>query len=356
MKGRTKEHLLAMLIVTLLMVTALVLLQNQTTTRRLAEKNGLGVLSDLDFSDFNDAFHRTLLIEVMDRFFPDEVEANRQQAEAFFEYKQSVFLNSLQRVNQQEDLTVGRFFKLMGMYLKFLFIYMLVMILTYYAVQTVGSLIFITRKQTFEASRSVIAGKARFQWIGRQTLTLSASFLLFSPAYVIAYSIRTEFNTDSLPFLVMLGVISNGLLIMYATKFHTFLVAESRKGYVETALAKNLKASWQWNTKNGIALKSLLKPVKDFKGHLFDPIYRNARYQYLSSIREQAAYVITGLIIIEMALNIHGHLSYEMLRQLLYKNYSVVVMIVLCIFYTVKFTEVAADYLTWRENRKYANE
>ena len=53
-----------------------------------------------------------------------------------------------------------------------------------------------------------------------------------------------------------------------------------------------------------------------------------------------------------MALNIHGHLSYEMLRQLLYKNYSIVAVIILMIFYTVKGTEVVADWLVWRENKR----
>ena len=56
-------------------------------------------------------------------------------------------------------------------------------------------------------------------------------------------------------------------------------------------------------------------------------------------------FLITGLIIIEMALNIHGYLNYKMLRQMLYKNYDVVIVIILSIFYTVKITEMLTDFL-----------
>lgn len=89
---------------------------------------------------------------------------------------------------------------------------------------------------------------------------------------------------------------------------------------------------------------------------MFDHIFSNAAHQYLPTIKEQASFLISGLIIIEMALNIHGHLSYEMLRQLLYRNYSIVAVIILFIFYTVKATEIVADYLVFRGNEKLENQ
>ena len=68
--------------------------------------------------------------------------------------------------------------------------------------------------------------------------------ILFSPAYVIAYSIKPSFNADSLLFMVVLGVLSNGLLITYANKFFTFLVSEGRRGYVNTARVKGLNDTY----------------------------------------------------------------------------------------------------------------
>jgi hypothetical protein len=138
-------------------------------------------------------------------------------------------------------------------------------------------------------------------------------------------------------------------------KFYAFLVAESRKGYVETAVVKNLNSSYAPRAGGGISYIDILRPAKRFSGHVFDHIFKNARRQYLSTIKEQASFLITGLIIIEMALNIHGHLSYELLRQLLYKNYDIVIVIVLGIFYTVKGTEIFVDWMMNREEKKYEN-
>ena len=153
-------------------------------------------------------------------------------------------------------------------------------------------------------------------------------------------------------FMVLLGVVSNGVLITYANKFYFFLVTESRKGYVETAIVKNCHSSYRFRGPDGIPLGAILRPVKKFRGHVFDHLYSNARHQYLPTIKEQASFLISGLIIIEMALNIHGHLTYEMLRQLLYKNYSTFVVMILFIFYTVKATEAVADYLMYRADRR----
>jgi len=56
-----------------------------------------------------------------------------------------------------------------------------------------------------------------------------------------------------------------------------------------------------------------------------------------------------------MALNIHGYLSYEMLQQILYRNYSIVAVIVLGIFYVVKGTEILVDILIHKESLRYEN-
>jgi hypothetical protein len=179
--------------------------------------------------------------------------------------------------------------------------------------------------------------------------------VLFSPAYVISYALKTEINTDTIFFLVLLAALSNGLLVTYAHKFYTFLVAESRKGYVDTATVKNLHTGYGLNVPGGISRRAVFRVRKRFAGHVLEHIFRNARSQYLLTLKEQASFLITGLVIIEMALNIHGYLNYELLRQILYKNYDIVMAIMLIIFITVKLTEIAADVLAHREAKKYAN-
>ncbi len=232
------------------------------------------------------------------------------------------------------------------------------MLLTYYGVQTLASWRFIRDRHAeyleIHSSKESLSTGFNFTKIIYTIFRTIGYFVLFSPAYVIAYSIRTEFKTDSVFFMIFLGVISNGLLIMYSNKFYAFLIAESRKGYIDTARVKNLNEKFTIS-QDGISLRSLLHPIKGFSGHLFEHIFKNAHFQYLSTIKEQASFLITGLVIIEMALNIHGHLNYELLRQILYKNYDIVILIVLSIFYTVKCTEIFADYLVHRELKKYEN-
>jgi len=227
------------------------------------------------------------------------------------------------------------------------------MVLTYYGVQTLAVYRFTSKRRHRTVKAATVGAKLR------RGLAVCvngfATFVLFCPAYVIAYSIRTEFNTDTVIFLVLLGVVSNGVLITYANKFHAFLVAESRKGYVDTAVVKNLDNTYAHHDTLGIPLAAIVRPVKSFEGHVFDHIFKNAQFQYLSTLKEQASFLITGLIIIEMALNIHGHLSYELLRQLLYKNYSIVAVIILEIFYTVKMTDIVTDYIIHRQSLRYEN-
>ncbi len=75
----------------------------------------------------------------------------------------------------------------------------------------------------------------------------------------------------------------------------------------------------------------------------------NARYQFLTTLKEHASFLITGLIIIEMALNIQGHLGYELMQNILYKQYDVVLSIILGMFLLVKSTEIVVD--SWFHHR-----
>ena len=179
--------------------------------------------------------------------------------------------------------------------------------------------------------------------------------VLFSPAYVIAYSFKGTFDTDSSLFMIVLGVVSNGLLITYANKFFTLLVHEGRKGYVETALVKNLGASFSFRRPDGIRLRSVFALHKRFPGHILNHIYINARHQYIPTMKEHASFLITGLIIIEMALNIQGHLSYELLQQVLYRHYDVAIVIIVGIFLVVKATEILVDAWYHIESRRFDN-
>jgi hypothetical protein len=337
----------------MVLLLGLVVVNHFSSAAQRRQSAGMDRFGDLSFVDFNSRFECALFNDVVNIYYPGRYSANDSLVKAIVRYKQREFSRRLQSTQVSEKLTLARFAGILGMYARFLLIYILVMVLTYYGVQTLAVFRFAYRRR-----RAISGAGTAVQKIRRGAVDFLAglgTFLLFCPAYVIAYSIRTEFNTDTVLFMILLGVISNGVLITYANKFYAFLVAESRKGYVDTAVVKNLHAGFRFHSADGIPLGAILSLGKKFKGHVFDHIFRNARYQYLSTIKEQASFLITGLIIIEMALNIHGYLNYEMLRQLLYKNYSIVTVIILCIFYTVKMTEIFADWLLYRESQKYEN-
>ena len=94
---------------------------------------------------------------------------------------------------------------------------------------------------------------------------------------------------------------------------------------------------------------------KTFRSHILNHIYMNARFQYLPAVKEQASFLITGLIIAEMALNIQGHLGYEMMQRILDREYDVVLVIAFGIFLLVKITDIVVDWKGARESSKYEN-
>jgi hypothetical protein len=244
------------------------------------------------------------------------------------------------------------------MYVKFIVTYVIVMLLSYYGVQTIALYRFIKHKQN-RTSYIELLIQNRFKPLIPSLVLLVKALLkgivytiFFSPGYVLAYALKTKIDTDNDLFMLLLATFTNGLLILYSQKYLTFLIHEDRKGYVQTARVKNLRESYFDRS----LLYSLLRLRKSFKGHLLDHIYINARHQYLSTINEQASFLITGLIIIEMALNIQNHFSYELLQHLLYQNNLVALLMIFAIFLLVKATEIASDYWRYLAEQRISNE
>jgi hypothetical protein len=181
------------------------------------------------------------------------------------------------------------------------------------------------------------------------------SFLLFSPAYVVAYALRTRLDTENVLFLILLAVVTNGVLVHYASHLYALLVAESRKGYVETALVKGLRGRYSWNHREGLSRMVVATPLQAAKGHVFHEIFRNAALQFIPSMKEHVTFIVTGLVIIEMALNIKGHLCYALLQHMLFREYDIAIAIVFLIFCAVKAVEVCIDIWHHVELRKYDN-
>ncbi len=344
-------HLASVVFVTALLIALLI--AAATTDRAPKSQSAGSGMPDLTFVDFSNSFQKALALDVTNIYFPGQFDRNSSMVEQTSDAQDKAFREKLQGSNEKQRLSWSRFAQVLGMFVKFLIVYGIVMLLTYYGVQTIGVWRF-CRKKSAHARHGAAAGEVVLRVLKKAGLGF-ASFVLFCPAYVIAYSLRTELDTDTVFFMILLCVISNGLLMVYSNKFFAFLVSESRKGYVDTAIVKNLNNSYDSHGADGIPLKARLVPKKRFDGHVFDHIFRNARFQYLSTIKEQASFLITGMIITEMALNLHGYFSYELLRQILYGNIDIVIVMLLLIFYTVKATEIGTDYMVFKEGQKYEN-
>jgi hypothetical protein len=372
-KKKLIEHLLSLILITSLLGTFLYFTIENKNIQNTQKNARIEPYLGLSFIDFDNPFDRALLLDVLNTYKPGQQSTHESLIKTIEQYRKTNLIEGMEEAYRKEQLSSKKWQQLSMMYAKFILIYIFVMILTYYGVQTFGILRFIRKQQNRKShllsffQQLVTKPKYKrfkdylnyyFQTILhllKSIVIALAYFILFAPAYVIAYSLKTQLNTNTIFFMIILAVISNGLLITYTNKFYTFLVTESRKGYVQTAIVKNLNMSYKRTQKSAINYASIFNVRKHFPMHVFQHIYINARYQYLQTIKEQASFLISGLIIIEMALNIQGHFSYELLKQLLYKNYDIVTVIILGIFYIVKLTEIFTDWLTYKESIKYEN-
>jgi len=364
-KKQIIEHSLSIIFITIIFAVLLVSFNASEKDQQSVEKPFLKENYRIENFDIDNPLHKSLLKETLNIFY------NKHTADSLlqlyeYDFSQTTNLND----KSTHEINSSSITQILIMFLKFVVVYILVLALTYYGVQTLAVYRFVTKKQNKPplfirafSNLKYIKKEIDFKTVS-QILLKSLSYLirafvklilyliLFSPAYVIAYSLKTKFDTDSIIFMIILGVISNALLITYSQKFYTFLVTESNKGYVETAIVKNLKNDYSFES---IQMSSIINIKKIFPEHVFNHIFINAQHQYYSTIKEQAAFLITGLIIIEMALNIHGHLSYELMQNLLYQKYQLVLVILFLIYLTVKATEIFMDVFIFKLNNKYQN-
>lgn len=369
MKRTILEHLASILFVAMAFALVLGYLKIKEQEAEEARTSLVGPYLALNI-DFGNPMHVAMFREALNQFHPEDPAANDSILQAINDFRMLQFTNAAYKTGGEErGLSWTKATRLAWMYLQFIVVYALVMVLTYVGAQSLAVYRFIKMKQHgtsylasfVESLRDRRSRKGGFPISTLLFLLLKALLkgvaytILFAPAYVIAYSFKTRIDTDSLLFMIVLGVVSNGLLINYANKFYAFLAAESRRGYVETAMVKNLGSSYAWHVPGGLRYRAILQPATMFPSHVFRHIYMNARHQYLPALKEHASFLISGLIIIEMALNIQGHLGYELLQNILYRRYEVVLAILLAIFLVVKATEILVDVWTHNEARRYEN-
>ncbi len=372
MRQKFTGHLISILFIGSLFLIIHTWVKSESTEKTYKYDDQIQEYLQLQFLDLNSPEDRILLEETLNFYDPRNMVQHNDLMADLERYLNDRMTTSVRTHELSDGISGKRLMTILGMLFKFAIVYILVLLLTYYGVETFAVYRFIRAQNPVSFITSLtMAGQRmmnarnwpnRFNHLwkllvkfGRGILRALIMLTLFAPAYVIAYSFKTSFDTDSLLLMIILGVISNGLLITYTQKYYTFLVSESRKGYVQTAIVKNLKHEYHFRKKDGIPLSSIFRLKKIFPGHVFGHIYQNVRVQYLNTLKEQASFLISGLIIIEMALNIQGHLCYELMQNILYKNFSIVLIIIFGIFLIVKLTEIFIDHLVSMQKRRIDN-
>ena len=372
MRQHILDHALSILFVFVVFSIFMFIEQSYDETPTLGESSEFWLQQKT--LDFSNPLHKSLFNESLNLFYQHNRAANDSLLNSIDSHRINRMKLSLETQRLKRGLSWEFSLDLLRMYISFIGIFIFVLFASYYATQVFAIISFIFYKQQassflklfFQSIKSLGSelknGTLHWRKILEILFLLVKIFstglfylILFAPAYVVAYSFKSSFESGGYVFMIILGIFSNGILINYAYKFYTFLMHESRKGYVETSIVKGLKSSYKWNVYDGIPFRSIFHIRKTFPGHILHHIYTNAHYQYIPTLKHYASFLITGLVIIEMALNIQGHLCYELLQSILFKQYDVTLVIIFGIFLIVKTTEICVDLWYDHESRKYEN-
>jgi len=271
--------------------------------------------------------------------------------------------------SRKETLSLLTLPGIMWKFLKFLFLFFIVEISIFYFSERLALIKFYLVKEKKNSFSGLLDRmiwekkdffiKEKIDWLRTSLLILGmigrllSYLILFSPVYVIAYVLK--FNSENITFIwgLLFGIFTNGVLIAGVNKFYHLLVSESKRGYVETAMVKNVPFFPDVGKKE--LLKILLLKKDNFGETIVTQIFASARLQFVPSFKEVSRFVITGLIIIGMALNIQSGVFYQMLRSFLSAEYDILFFILFLVFATIKFIDAVIDLYAVRESGKYEN-
>lgn len=293
---------------------------------------------------WQDPLHQAIVADVWD------LAGNSPEGDQFVSQmarrKSAETVGEIDRLRRQKSLISTDFPGFLLQFFSFFLLFGVVLAISVWGAETLGLLRFIFKNQQRPA------GSAPHP---HPVLGFLSLFVLFSPGYLIAYILKPVFPSDSALLIVVLGIFTNGTLAVYSQKYLNLLSQEFEKGYIVAARIRNVTDSFSTGRNQPLSWKELFGIRKQFHGHLLRHGLLNARRQFRETVRELAAFTITSLIILEMALNIQGRYGYELLRQLLYGNLTDVFVMMAGLFLMVKLTDAVIDLAAFRQDSRYLN-
>ncbi len=367
-KSKILRHVAGLLIFgSLLLLSAFFSINKTDVTEKYKDVISLFNQSGLDI---NSNYDREIFKDATTNFFNHEKKQSTQLINKLNEFVDRQFTEKELKTGSEKEYLSGEIVvSLLWKFFKFIFVFSIVealilflaerfAILKFYLEKRNGNRFINQIKEYFENRKlRFVKGKINFKRLTYLSflalVKFLAYFVFFSPVYVIAYILK--YNSENITFvwIILFGVFTNGVLISGINKFYNLLIAESKKGYVETARVKGLQMFAEEETKSFVS--SLLKIKLNFGETILSQIYESAHLQFVSSFKEISRFVITGLIIIGMALNVQTGLFYEMLRSFLYSEYDILLFILFLIFTAVKITDIIFEIYSHKLNGKYEN-
>ncbi len=362
------RHLSGLLIFgSLLLIISFSNIKHHNTTEKYEEVISLFKNSGLDI---NSRYDREIFEDAVTNYFSSEKEKRDFLISNLKEFVEKRFTEKeLKTGSNKKTLSVETVSIILWKFMKFILVFIIVEVLIFYLSEKLASLKFFLEKERKNNFHILIVRffaerKKRFvpDKINLKELLLlfigavgrfSAYFIFFSPVYVIAYIFKFNAENTTFIWIILFGVFTNGVLIAGINRFFQLLISESKRGYVETLHVKNLPMFENHEIREFI--NSSMKIKIDFGETIFAQIFESAHLQFVGSFKQISRFVITGLIIIGMALNIQSGLFYEMLQSFLFKEYDILFFILFLIFLAVKIIDVIIDLYSLKLEGKYDN-
>ncbi len=367
-KSKIIRHLSGLLIFgSLLLIISFSYIDNSKITADYSEVISIFSESGLDI---NSSYDREIFSDAVTNFFSGDKKKSGNLIAKLNEFIEKKFTEKdIKTGSYKKRLSGGVISEILWKFLKFISLFAAVEFLIFYLAERLASVKFyleVEGKNKFyrlikrffrERKKQFVREKLNFKQLSLLILgtliRFTAYFVLFSPVYVVAYILK--FNSENVTFLwiIIFGVFTNGVLITAVNRFFQLLNSENKRGYVETLRVKNMPMFRRDNT--GGLIKSLLKIKIDLGDTIFSQIFESAHLQFVGSFKQISRFVITGLIIIGMALNIQSGLFYEMLQSFLFKEFDILFFILFLIFFSVKLIDVFIDLYSLKLESKYDN-
>jgi len=367
-KSKIIRHLAGLLIFgSLLLIVSFSNTNKRNITDRYSEVISIFFDSGLDI---NSSYDRELFEDAVTNFFSVNKKKSGSLITKLNEFIEKKFTEKeLKTGSVKKTLSVEVISEIFRKFLKFILFFAIVEFLIFYLAERLASLKFylefngmnkfyrLIGKFFNERKKQYYPDKLNYKqafllFIGA-LIRFTAYLVLFSPVYVVAYILK--FNSENVTFIwiIIFGVFTNGVLITAINRFFQLLNSEKKRGYVETLRVKNMPMFSENNSRE--MLTSLIKIKITFGETIFSQIFESAHLQFVGSFKQISRFVITGLIIIGMALNIQSGLFYEMLQSFLSKEIDILFFILFLIFFSVKLVDVFIDLYSLKLESKYDN-